>query len=74
MTPACGEQQEHGVIAFEPSFYLTILEAVRDHFAVRGDLPLPPRRPVGLHRDLKHARAILFHLVNMRPESGLCQP
>ena len=63
-----------GIIAFELGFYLTILEAVRDHFAVGGDLPLPPGRPVGLHRDLKRARATLFHVVNMRPESGLCQP
>ena len=59
MTPACGEQQEHGVIAFEPSFYLTILEAVRDHFAVRGvSQSLAGVRPLAcLNRSTRRSKA-----------------
>jgi hypothetical protein len=40
--PACGEQQEHGVIAFEFGFHLAGLKTVRDRLAVRGDFPFPP--------------------------------
>jgi hypothetical protein len=59
--PAGGEQQEHGVIALELGLDLSVLNAVRDRFAVTRDAPLPARRAAGCYQYLKQARSTLFH-------------
>jgi hypothetical protein len=64
--PACGEQQEHCVIAFEFGFHLAGLKTVRDRLAVRGDFPFPPWG-TRCHGHFEHAGAgLLDHSANMR--------